>query len=138
MTGIDDGLIDLKTNPLLSSPYLTTLPGSPWTVGTTPSALVTDPWGNYLYVANSGSNAISAFAIDLLSGALTAISGTFSTAGSPNALAVSNNGSLLYVTNKNIGELQQFTINSDGTLTLAGGGAVGTSPTSVTTIGTYK
>lgn len=99
---------------------------------------MTDPWGNYLYVANSGSNTISAFAIDPLSGALTAISGTFSTAGSPSALAVSNNGSLLYVTNKDIGELQQFTINSDGTLTSAGGGAVGTAPTSVTTIGTYK
>ncbi len=122
----------------LASPYLTPLSGSPWTVGTTPSALVTDPWGSYLYVANSGSDTISAFTIDPLSGALTAISGTFPTAGSPSALAVSNNGNLLYVTDKDIGELQQFTINADGTLTSAGGGGVGTAPTSVTTIGTYK
>jgi DNA-binding beta-propeller fold protein YncE len=51
----------------LASPYLTPISGSPWTVGTTPSALVTDPWGNYLYVANSGNDSISAFTIDPLS-----------------------------------------------------------------------
>lgn len=122
----------------LASPYLTPLAGSPWTVGTTPSALVIDPWGQYLYVADSGSKSISAFSIDPLSGELTTISGTFSTSGAPSAVAVSNDGKILYATDKDIGELDQFTINSDGTLTGAGGAGVGTAPTSVTTVGTYK
>ncbi|MGD0413756.1 MAG: beta-propeller fold lactonase family protein [Terriglobales bacterium] len=122
----------------LASPYLTPLSGSPYTAGTTPSALVTDPFGQYLYVANAGSDSISAYSIDPLTGVLSPISGTFSTSGSPSALAVSNDGKILYATDKDIGELDQFTINSDGTLTAAGGAGVGTAPTSITTIGTYK
>jgi 6-phosphogluconolactonase (cycloisomerase 2 family) len=125
-------------NLTLASPYLTPISGAPFPAGTNPSAVVAEPWGRFLYVANSGSNSISAYSIDPLSGALTAISGTFSTSGSPSALAVSNDGKYLYATDKDIAELDQFTINADGTLTSAGGASVGTAPTSVTTIGTYK
>lgn len=122
----------------LASPYLTPLAGSPYTAGTSPSALVAEPYGRYLYVANAGSNSISAYSINPLTGVLTPITGTFSTSGSPSALAVSIDGKILYATDKDVGELDQFTINSDGTLTAAGGAGVGTDPTSVTTVGTYK
>jgi 6-phosphogluconolactonase (cycloisomerase 2 family) len=125
-------------NLTLASPHLTPISGSPFPAGRSPSAVVAEPWGRFLYVANGGGNSISAYSIDPLSGALTAISGTFSTSGSPSALAVSNDGKYLYATDKDIAELDQFTINADGTLTSAGGASVGTAPTSVTTIGTYK
>jgi 6-phosphogluconolactonase (cycloisomerase 2 family) len=122
----------------LASPYLTPISGSPYMAGTGPSALVAEPYGRYLYVANGGSNSISAYRIDPLTGVLSPISGTFSTTGVPSSLSVSNDAKYLYVTNKDVGQLQQFTINSDGTLTASGGAGVGTMPTSVTTIGTYK
>jgi hypothetical protein len=53
-------------------------------------------------------------------GELTTITGTFGTAGSPSSLAVSNDGKYLYGTRKDANELQQFTINGDGSLTNAG------------------
>jgi YVTN family beta-propeller protein len=121
----------------LASPYMTQI-GSAVAAGTTPSAVLAEPYGRYLYVANSGSNTISAYSIDAFTGALTAISGTFSALSGPSALSVSNDGKYLYVTDKGVEQLEQFTINADGTLTNAGGASLGTAPTSITTIGTYK
>jgi 6-phosphogluconolactonase (cycloisomerase 2 family) len=121
----------------LASPYMTQI-GSAVAAGTTPSALVAEPYGQYLYVANSGSNTISAYSINAFTGALTPIGGSFSAPGEPVALSVSNDGKYLYVVEKSAGELQQFTINADGTLTSAGSAGLGTAPTSITTIGTYK
>jgi 6-phosphogluconolactonase len=126
-------------NLTLASPYMTPISGSPYGAGTNPSALVAEPYGRYLYVANAGSDSISAYSIDPLTGVLSPISGTFSTSGSPSALSVSIDGKYLYATDKDVSELDQFTINSDGTLSAAGGaGVAGTAPTSITTIGTYK
>ncbi len=122
----------------LASPYLTPISGSPFAAGTTPSALIAEPYGQYLYVANSGDNTISAYSINALTGALTPISGTFSAPGGPVALSVSNDGKYLYVIEKSAGELEQFTINADGTLTSAGSAGLGTAPTSITAVGTYK
>jgi len=112
--------------------------GSAVPAGTTPSAVVSEPYGQYLYVANSGSNDLSAYSINALTGALTPISGTFPTVTAPSALAVSNNGKYLYVTGSTAGEVQQFTINSDGSLTNAGGTGLGiaTGATSITAVGT--
>jgi 6-phosphogluconolactonase len=112
--------------------------GSAVAAGTTPSAIVAEPYGRYLYVANAGDNTISAYSIDPFTGGLTPITGTLSAPGGPVALSVSNDGKYLYVIEKSAGELQQFTINADGTLTNAGGAGLGTAPTSITTTGTYK
>ena len=121
----------------LASPYLTPLAGSPWTVGTNPSALVPDPLGQYLYVANTGSSSISGFTIDPLTGALSPIAITASVT-SPNALAVSNSGSELYVSFKSANTIAAFCINTGGALSPCGSASVGTTPTSITTVGTYK
>ena len=121
----------------LASPYMTQI-GSAVAAGTTPSAVLAEPYGKYLYVANTGDNTISAYRIDPLSGALTPITGPFSAPGGPVALSVSNDGKYLYVIAKSAGQLQQFTINADGTLTYTTGAGLGTAPTSLTTIGTYK
>jgi 6-phosphogluconolactonase len=125
-------------NLTLASPYMTPISGSPYGAGTKPSALVAEPYGRYLYVANAGSDSISAYSIDPLTGVLSPISGTFSTSGSPSAMSVSIDGKYLYATDKDVSELDEFSINSDGTLTSAGGAGLGTAPTSITTIGTYK
>lgn len=121
----------------LVSPYMTAI-GSAVVAGTTPSAIVAEPYGGYLYVANSGDNTISAYSINAFTGALTPISGSFSAPGEPVALSVSNDGKYLFVVEKSAGELEQFTINADGTLTSAGSAGLGTAPTSITSIGTYK
>ena len=44
---------------------------------------------------------------------------------------------LSHGTHRFAGQLEQFTINTDGTLSNAGGAGLGTAP-SITTIGTYK
>jgi 6-phosphogluconolactonase (cycloisomerase 2 family) len=122
----------------LASPYLTTISGSPFAAGTAPSAVVAEPYGQYLYVANTGDNTISAYSISALTGQLTPI-GPFSTVTGPSALAVSNDGKYLYVTGASAGEVQQFTINSNGTLTNSGGAGLNAAgATSITAIGTYK
>lgn len=125
-------------NLSLAGPYMTQI-GSAVAAGATPSAVLAEPYGQYLYVANSGDNTISAYSISAFTGQLTPI-GPFSTVTEPTALAVSNDGKYLYVTGASAGEVQQFTINSGGTLTNAGGTGLGsaTGATSITTIGTYK
>jgi 6-phosphogluconolactonase (cycloisomerase 2 family) len=127
-------------NLSLDSPYLTQI-GAAVPAGTTPLAVLAEPYGHYLYVANSGDSTISAYSINAFSGALTPVSGSpFSTVSGPSALSVSNDGKYLYVTGPTADELQQFTINSDGTLSNAGGTGLGaaTGATSITTVGTYK
>ena len=72
---------------------LSEIQGSPYPVGTEPSAITTDPAGKFLYVANFGDpyqtnflpsqydGSISAFTIDSESGALTPVSGSPFAAG---------------------------------------------------------
>jgi 6-phosphogluconolactonase len=86
-TGIN-GLRVLSINATTGA--LTELSGSPYTVGTGPSAVLIDSTGSYLYVANRASNTISAF-LASSSGALTQISGSpFTTGVNPISLAEDN------------------------------------------------
>jgi DNA-binding beta-propeller fold protein YncE len=104
---------------------------SPITLSTAGSAAGSGPWGiaispngSCLYVTNSGSdgsNGLSAYSIGS-GGTLSPI--TLSTAGSttgsqPWGIAISPNGSYLYVTNRNgesTGSLSAYSIGSTGTL----------------------
>jgi 6-phosphogluconolactonase (cycloisomerase 2 family) len=61
--------------------------GPMYSAGNLPVAMVMDPSGNFVYVANSGSNDISLFRFDRLTGALSPM-GTYSTGSSPAALAI--------------------------------------------------
>jgi 6-phosphogluconolactonase (cycloisomerase 2 family) len=127
-------------NLSVDSPYLTQI-GSAIPAGTTPSAVLAEPYGRYLYVANNGDSSISAYSINASTGVLTPVNGApYPTVTGPSALGVSNDGKYLYVTGPTSEELQQFTINSDGTLSNAGGTGLGaaTGATSITTIGSYK
>jgi len=58
-----------------ASGALTAVPGSPFPAGTDPKALAllgTAPWGTYLYVANAGSDTVSAYGVDTSSGSIDA------------------------------------------------------------------
>jgi 6-phosphogluconolactonase (cycloisomerase 2 family) len=117
---------------------LANVPGSPFNAGSTPVAVLAEPSGKFLYVANSGSSTISAYRIDNSTGLLTPISGTFTTGSSPDSLSVSNDGKFLYAANKSAGTVSIFTINSNGSLTAAGSAITGTAPTSIVTTGTIQ
>jgi len=60
---------------------LTAVAGSPFAAGKTPSSLMTDPSGKFLYVTNQGDNTISAFTIAADTGVLTPVAGSAFTAG---------------------------------------------------------
>jgi YVTN family beta-propeller protein len=50
--------------------------GTPVAAGTFPLSLVADPGGGFVYAANYTSNDVSAFSVDAVSGALTAVKGS--------------------------------------------------------------
>lgn len=67
---------------------LTPLAGSPFTAGTLPAAILTDPACNFVFVANRGSNDISVFSVGS-TGFLTKIPGSpFAAGTAPVALAM--------------------------------------------------
>jgi 6-phosphogluconolactonase (cycloisomerase 2 family) len=87
------------------------------------------------YVANSGSNDVSAYTISSTTGALTAVVGSpFAAGTTPNAVTVSPNGQFLYVANGG-GNVSAYTIASGtGVLTAVAGSpfAAGTTPNGIT------
>lgn len=75
--------------------------------------------GNYVYVANSTANSVSGFAVG--TGKLTAVANSPLSLGySPMAMAVTTNNKFLYVAAP--GNINVYTINSDGSLTGSSGG----------------
>jgi 6-phosphogluconolactonase len=92
--------------------------GSPFAAGAAPVGLGIDPQGALLFAANSGSNSVSAYAIDSNSGALGAVSGSpFATGGvGPSAVAVDANTSFVYVTEQTSHDIAAFSIASNGAL----------------------
>jgi 6-phosphogluconolactonase (cycloisomerase 2 family) len=104
-----------------SSGALTPLGASPYTVGDAPSGLGIVPGGAFLYVANTGSNNVSAFAIcDKVTtscvdpnnpdGTLTPVSGSpFSAGLGPVAIAADPSFNFLYVLDKQSNEISEYT-----------------------------
>jgi 6-phosphogluconolactonase len=87
--------------------------------------------GNYIYVGNSSTSVSSVAGFTISNGALNALNNSpFSTGLPPNTLAVTPNNAFLYVGSVS-GGIYAYTINSDGTLTVANSGspvATGVSP----------
>src|SRR6202043_1922650 len=84
----------------------------------------------FVYVANGGSNNISAYAINAASGAVTAISGSPFPAGSvPYSITIDPSGKFAYVANQGNGDVSAFAINgSSGALTTVSGSPFATGP----------
>ena len=105
--------------------------------------MAVDPSGRFAYVANEGSNDVSAYTINSSTGALTAISCSTCSTGTAPTVTVDPSGQFVYVTNIGSGSpptpsISAYTINtSTGVLTAISGspfpaGGAHTSPTSVT------
>jgi len=87
--------------------------GSPYAAGKTPVALAVDPTGRYAYVANAGSNDISAYRIHHQTGALSALPGSpFKAGRHPLALVAHRNGRFLYVINRDSADLLVYRIET--------------------------
>jgi 6-phosphogluconolactonase len=113
--------------------------GSPYAVGTGPTAVVLDTTGSYVYVANKGSNNISAFALTAASGKLTAIAGSpFASGGQlPTALVNDNSKKFVAVINSGANgtggnsdmQVFKFDTTTDGKLDPVSTATTGTDPT---------
>jgi len=125
-----------------SSGKITGVSGSPFAdggAGTFATSVTVDPSGRFGYVANAGTNSVSAYTINASTGALTAISGSPFAAGlNPTSVTVDPSDRFAYVANGSSANVSAFTINSGtGALTPIGGspfpaGGANTEPLSVT------
>jgi 6-phosphogluconolactonase len=139
-SGVSTDVSAFTVNP--TSGVLTPVPGSPFAAGTNPIAVAVAPGGTFAYVVNRGDNTITVFSIDAATGALTALLGgtgnPFPTGTAPNGIAITPNGSFLYVSNSGTNNVSAYAINSGtGVLTplLAGTGnpfAADTTPSGIT------
>ena len=96
--------------------------GTSIAAGTQPTAALQVLSGKFLYVANQGSNNISAYSIDPNTGALTAISGSPFTAGTkPTSLAFDPVNNLLLVGNSGSSDISIYAVNTTtGVLQVSG------------------
>jgi 6-phosphogluconolactonase len=72
-----------------------------------------DPSGQYLYVVDSGANAVFAFLINQNSGVLTPVTGSpFATGNGPESLAFDSAGHYVYVANSSAGTISAFSLTA--------------------------
>jgi 6-phosphogluconolactonase (cycloisomerase 2 family) len=80
--------------------------------GRQPSAIAQDPRNRFVYVANAGSNSVSAYAIDGQSGQLTQVEGSpYPTGKKPIHISVDANGWYLYTLNAQSHDMSAFLIH---------------------------
>jgi 6-phosphogluconolactonase (cycloisomerase 2 family) len=116
-------IVNLNSQPpCQSADYsLHEVTGSPFAVspGDGPGPMAVDPYGNYLYVVDTGSSQVSGYRISPASGSLTAIAGTpVATNVGPNSIAIRGDDTWLFVANFTSANLSQYAITpATGTLT---------------------
>jgi 6-phosphogluconolactonase (cycloisomerase 2 family) len=120
---------------------LTEVSGSPLTTGyIAPLALTLDPKGQYLYVANQGSNNVAAYSLNSTTGlpnilTTSTTTGAFATEGSPSFLVFDPSGKYLYVGNQGSSAgIQAFSVSA-GNLTALSTYGVGNTPSSIVVLG---
>lgn len=112
----DGTLAPTSVAPLPQSTTTTRLPR--------PDRSVTDPAGKYLFVADSNSNGVDAFAIDGADGSLSLIPGSpFPAGNTPSGVAVDPAGKFVYVSDNDdpMGGISAYAIDSSGALAAAPG-----------------
>jgi 6-phosphogluconolactonase len=129
----------LRVLSIGTSGTLNEVSGSPYAVGTGPIGVSLDDTGSYVYVANKGSNNISAFTLTAASGKLTVISGSPFSSGGQVPIALINDNSKKYVAVINSGangttgnsdlQLFKFDTTTDGKLDPVASATTGTDPT---------
>lgn len=87
--------------------------GSPFVAGEEPRAVVVDPTGHFVYVANAGSGDVSAFHLHHKTGALNAMPGSpFQSGTRPVSLAMHPDGRHLFVANAGSRDITVFAIEA--------------------------
>jgi 6-phosphogluconolactonase (cycloisomerase 2 family) len=134
----------LRVLSIGTSGSLKEVSGSPHSVGTGPAGVILDSTGSYVYVANKGSNSISAFTFIAASGQLTPISGSPFSSGGQLPIAFVNDNSKKYLAVINSGsngsggnsDLQLFKFDSttSGKLDPVAAATTGTEPTNPQTL----
>ncbi len=134
----------LRVFSIGTSGTLNEISGSPYATGTGPTGVALDPTGSYVYVANKGSNNISAFTLTAASGKLAVISGSPFSSGGQLPIALVNDNQKKYLAVINSGQngssgnsdLQVFSFDAtvDGKLDPVSTATTGTDPTLPSTI----
>lgn len=129
----------LRVLSIGTSGTLKEISGSPYSVGTGPTGVILDTTGSYVYVANKGSNNISAFTFTAASGKLTAVAGSPFSSGGQVPTGMVNDNSKKYLTVINSGnngstgnsdvQLFKFDATVDGKLDPIATASTGTDPT---------
>jgi 6-phosphogluconolactonase (cycloisomerase 2 family) len=122
-------------NAILTYSLITAKELSSAVTGNGPTAVLAEPSGKYVYVANSKDGTVGAYSLNNTTGALTQIGAAIAAAAGTNALNCSNDGKYLYAVNGTAGSVSIFTIGANGSLTAAGSATTGTSPSSIVTTG---
>lgn len=103
--------------------------GVPFATGVRPAAIVTDPKGSYLYVADSSTNNVLGYAIGANS--LTPLAGSpFASGNKPDGIVIDATGKHAYVVNAQDSNVTGYSI-ANGTLTRIASYAVGTQPVAI-------
>ncbi|HKT68935.1 MAG TPA: beta-propeller fold lactonase family protein [Terriglobales bacterium] len=104
----DSGVLGYK---IAGTGQLTPVPGSPFSAGAQPAAVLTDSSCNFLFVASKGSNSISVFSVNLSNGFLTPVFGSpFLTGTAPVALAIGDG--FLFAANSASNNVSVYTVSS--------------------------
>jgi 6-phosphogluconolactonase (cycloisomerase 2 family) len=92
--------------------------GSPFAAGNAPGPLLMDPYGNYLYVLDTGQNAISAYKVSTTTGSLSPLTpATVATNSFPTSMAIRSDDTWMFVTNLNSTNVSQYAVTpSSGAL----------------------
>jgi len=81
--------------------------------GTSPLSVTVDPTGKFAYVANTGSNTVSAYTIDAKTGAFTEVTGSpFAAGTAPISVTVDPAGKSAYVENTGSNTVSVYTIDA--------------------------
>ncbi len=85
--------------------------GAPASAGNGPTVLAVDPLGNFVYVVDSLQNAISAYKISQVGGALSALTQpTVATGSNPVSITIRGDDQWMFVTNNSSNSLSQYSI----------------------------
>ena len=81
--------------------------------GTSPLSVTVDPTGKFAYVANTGSNTVSAYAIDAATGTFAEVTGSpFAAGTAPISVTVDPAGKSAYVANAGSNPVSVYTIDA--------------------------
>ncbi len=134
-SGSGNNIYTISQYTIGSNGALTAMSPATIAAGTAPYSVTVDRSGQYVYVANSGSNNVSQYTIGLGSGALLPMSPATVAAGTnPYSVTVDPSGKYVYVANEGSSNISQYTIGTGGALTPMSPATVaaGTNPYSIT------